>query len=205
MTPPGQRGYRDPGRARRRHHREVGVGEVGAPALAVSELRGREVGGVARACVGHAAAPPPGAGAVPGAGQGDAGAQGGGLRGGGVGGGGLAGPLARVTRVLPGQAVPRPHLVPVSLIVNCREYQDVEDEETGPNGDGDAERRTVGGQTPLRQSEVAFVLWEGRGGRDHHRRTNVVRVSTARGAVGQVPHHDSVRLGLKLNILLDVG
>ena len=67
----------------------------------------------------------------------------------------------------PGQAVPGPHLVPVPLVVHRSEDEDVEDEEGGPDGDGDAECGGVGGEAALGHGEVCLVLREGRRDGDH--------------------------------------
>ena len=103
--------------------------------------------------------------------------------------------------VLPAEAVAGAHLVPVTLIIHRREDEDVEDQEAGADGDGHTQGRAVGAEAALRQGEVALILREARGGGDHHTRRGVVWVSVARGAAGQIPHHDTVRFGLNLNIL----
>ena len=96
-----------------------------------------------------------------------------------------------------GEAVAGTHLVPVALIVDRGEDQDVEDQEAGADGDGHTQGRAVGAEAALRQGEVTLILREARGGRDKHR-----WLSAARGAARQVPHHDTIRFGLNLNILI---
>ena len=48
---------------------------------------------------------------------------------------------AGVTAVLPAEAVSGSHLVPVPLVVDGSEDENVEDEEGGPDGDGNTTKR----------------------------------------------------------------
>ena len=79
----------------------------------------------------------------------------------------------------PGEAVPGAHLVPVPLVVDSGEDQDVQDQEAGQchdddddnddnndddddepgsDGDGDTEGGAVAAEAPLGQGEVALVV-----------------------------------------------
>ena len=74
----------------------------------------------------------------------------------------------------PGEAVPGAHLVPVPLVVDSGEDQDVQDQEAaqchdddndddnddepGSDGDGDTEGGAVAAEAALGQGEVALVV-----------------------------------------------
>ena len=94
----------------------------------------------------------------------------------------------------PREAVPRAHLVPVSLVIDSCEDEDVEDQERSSYCDGHTQSGGVGGETSFCHGEVALVLREGgRGG--HHGGRDEDGVPALAGGV--VAHHDAVRLCLQ--------